>query len=578
MKRVSLRAKLLVGFAVPIALMTVWAVIRYWAVGRTLESADWVAHTYAVIAEGNELEVTLARLVSSDAPPGAEDAELVGLDRRIVKLEAEVADNRDQVARLERFGERFRQWNASRRQGAPDPALAEEARRAIQDFVAHERRILAARNEANADASHVVRLTGVLLPAAAILIALMAAVAISGRIGRRMRALAATADALADGDLERRVRVSGDDELAALAIAFNKMADRLAERSRQTELLAELAEGMQTSADMQEASAIAERLLTKAAGESSGGVTVFNASRNLLTRAFTWGKAPAGGAPLTAETLQPEECLALRRGKTQLVRDVARDGTCKHLGAKHGSTLCVPLLAHGETVGVMSIVDERTSAWTGEVATLFQTIGEQLGVAFANLQLRTRLQNQSIRDPLTSLFNRRYLEETFVRELARASRGDRNVGVLVLDVDHFKRFNDSFGHDAGDAVLRSVGGLLRSSARDSDIPCRFGGEEFVIVFPDIDLETLTRRAERVREAVKALSISHRGQAVGPITISIGAAITPSHGATPDALLAAADKALYEAKASGRDRVIVAPTTQATIPLFSLAPSPLRRTA
>jgi diguanylate cyclase (GGDEF)-like protein len=175
----------------------------------------------------------------------------------------------------------------------------------------------------------------------------------------------------------------------------------------------------------------------------------------------------------------------------------------------------------------------------------------------ANLRLQKTLRVQAVRDPLTRLFNRRYLEETFERELRRAERTRKPLGVIMLDLDHFKVFNDTFGHAAGDALLRVVGQFLLSRSRREDVACRYGGEEFVLIFPDAPLETTTRRAEQLREEARSLQVQHHGHPLGNVTISAGVAAFPEHGSTAATLLRAADEALYRAKTEGRDRVEVA---------------------
>jgi len=185
------------------------------------------------------------------------------------------------------------------------------------------------------------------------------------------------------------------------------------------------------------------------------------------------------------------------------------------------------------------------------------TVAEQASLAVANLLLRDLLRNQSVRDPLTGLFNRRYLEESFDRDLERASRSQRPIGVIMLDLDHFKRVNDTFGHVAGDTVLRKVSEILLQSVRGGDIAARIGGEEFILVLPDASLEVTQGRAEQIRKAVAGCKPTHEGRSIGDITVSSGVAVVPTHGATRQGILQAADAALYLAKNSGRDRVVVA---------------------
>ena len=162
----------------------------------------------------------------------------------------------------------------------------------------------------------------------------------------------------------------------------------------------------------------------------------------------------------------------------------------------------------------------------------------------------------SDQDPLTNLYNRRYMQEALEQELQRATQSCYSVGVVILDLDHFKRFNDTFGHDAGDALLCAVGEVLKSRIRSEDIACRFGGEEFVVILPEASLAEATRLAKDLRVSIGNLKIKHRCQPLGSITASMGVAVFPANGATVDTVLRAADSALYQAKVCGRDRIEV----------------------
>jgi diguanylate cyclase (GGDEF)-like protein len=175
----------------------------------------------------------------------------------------------------------------------------------------------------------------------------------------------------------------------------------------------------------------------------------------------------------------------------------------------------------------------------------------------SNLKMRESLRSLSIRDPLTGLFNRRHMEEFLVRELRRAERMGTPVGIIMLDIDHFKRFNDTFGHDAGDALLRDFGHYLLHGARGGDIACRYGGEEFTLILPGASLEDTHRRAEQFCDGVRTRHFAGSGPKTTPITVSLGVAVFPDHGGTGDLVLKAADAALYLAKYQGRDRVIAA---------------------
>jgi diguanylate cyclase (GGDEF)-like protein len=183
-------------------------------------------------------------------------------------------------------------------------------------------------------------------------------------------------------------------------------------------------------------------------------------------------------------------------------------------------------------------------------------IAEQIALGISNIKLRETLRNQSLHDPLTGLYNRRYLEETLERELSRCSRKSASLALLMVDIDHFKQFNDKFGHEAGDIVIQSLANVLRKCARKDDIACRFGGEEFIFVMPEISLETVEERAKELHEAVSHIHLRHGGIALMQITISIGIAIYPRHGENMHSLIAASDVALYEAKNSGRNKTVL----------------------
>jgi diguanylate cyclase (GGDEF)-like protein len=200
-----------------------------------------------------------------------------------------------------------------------------------------------------------------------------------------------------------------------------------------------------------------------------------------------------------------------------------------------------------------------------QLQVLVRMIRDHLSLALANIRLRETLQHQAIHDPLTDLFNRRYLEETLGREILRAQRKEVALVVMMLDLDHFKKFNDTCGHEAGDHLLQLLADFLKSNIRGGDIACRYGGEEFVLILPETSLEVALLRAEEVRRGVSRLKLSYQGQTLRNITISLGVATFPKHGTNTDDLLKAADKALYRAKAAGRNRVMVANSSEESVP-------------
>jgi diguanylate cyclase (GGDEF)-like protein len=226
--------------------------------------------------------------------------------------------------------------------------------------------------------------------------------------------------------------------------------------------------------------------------------------------------------------------------------------------------MCVPLIVQSDLMGLTwitlahpELADGKTDAPMNGKQQLAVTLSEQIALALSNIRLRENLRQQTIRDALTGLYNRRFLEESLNREMARCKRNGTVFGVLMMDLDHFKRINDTFGHDAGDSVLRSIAQALQENSRESDIACRFGGEEFIIVLPDTGREGAAIRAERILAVVRGLHVTHNDKPLGSITVSLGLAMYPQNGETVKAIVQSADKALYAAKGAGRDRLVMA---------------------
>lgn len=301
----------------------------------------------------------------------------------------------------------------------------------------------------------------------------------------------------------------------------------------------------------------------------SGSVTVLRSSGNLMETMAGWGPNPP-----EQRVFGPDECWAFRRGRPHFVTVDNAPLRCAHLTPADGpTTFCVPMMAQGDNVGVLQFnfalqdADEQRDE-SGMVhstrARLATALAEHTALALANLRLREALRSQSIVDSLTGLFNRRYLENMLERECRRAVRAKRPLSVLMLDVDHFKQFNDTWGHEGGDAVLRELSALMRSHFRGDDIACRYGGEEFVIVLAEASLDAAYARAEELRREVHNLVAQHRRQPLGSITVSIGLAALPDHGVSPEDLVAAADRALYQAKRDGRDRTVTAHVSPQTL--------------
>jgi diguanylate cyclase (GGDEF)-like protein len=280
---------------------------------------------------------------------------------------------------------------------------------------------------------------------------------------------------------------------------------------------------------------------------SAGAVFAIDSSRNLMGVMASWGDSLSP----TQHILSPEDCCAMRGSRLHLRLETSQGLSCRHFsGSIPDAYLCLPLAALGETLGILHISVPNSDVFSPARLALIQQSGEYAALRLANLRLREKLHDQSIRDPLTGLYNRRFLEAALEQELHRSSRHHTGLGVIMADIDKFKSFNDSFGHNAGDIVLKEIGALFRRSVRTEDIVCRYGGEEFLMVLPDTTLESVRERTEVMRDAIEKLELQHAGHALGKVTASFGISFSQDGVLTPDILLRYADEALYESKRRG----------------------------
>ncbi len=334
-------------------------------------------------------------------------------------------------------------------------------------------------------------------------------------------------------------------------------------RTKQTTLLNEMGSLLAASGTIEEVCAVGADSTQKLFPEAhSGALYLLRSSRDLVEAGVRWG-----AKDVLAPTFPPRACWSLRHGQPHWSSSSGSGVSCQHLSrSATGECLCVPMVAQGNTVGVMHLeFDEAAQSRNDSGAEslrdsrqrLAVTTASQAALTLASVQLRETLREQSIRDPLTRLFNRRFLEESFERELQLASRRKQSIAILFLDLDHFKRFNDTFGHDAGDMVLQSLADLLRNFFRVTDLCCRYGGEEFAIILPESSSQDAAIRANTLRAEVKSLRLQYKKQFLGPLTLSVGVAAFPEHGSIASELLKIADQCLYESKARGRDTVTVA---------------------
>ncbi|KGY06943.1 sensor domain-containing diguanylate cyclase [Vibrio sinaloensis] len=328
---------------------------------------------------------------------------------------------------------------------------------------------------------------------------------------------------------------------------------RIEKSTREIELLHQLANMLAACNSVKEAQVVVADIVPRVLGDINGCVSIMRESRNQLEVKLDWG-----GTWPSSKVYAPNDCWALRKGKYHLSHEKHHNLTCNHMNelSGQGTTLCIPLTAHGNTVGMFHLYFGEHDKLIGEdTKQLAFTLAEHLGLALANLSLQEKLRSQAMRDPLTGLYNRRYFEETMDAKWSKASQEKTELSLLMLDLDHFKRFNDNFGHDAGDYVLKEVANLLTRTVDDGHITCRLGGEELAIICPYTGVTDASLLAEKIVEQVRELHLDMKGLSLGQLGVSIGVATFPELNATPDEMVKAADTALYQAKDNGRSQAV-----------------------
>jgi diguanylate cyclase (GGDEF)-like protein len=329
----------------------------------------------------------------------------------------------------------------------------------------------------------------------------------------------------------------------ALQRAYDELSKQVSELERRNEemtLLSGLAEQLLSAVDQEALVEVVATIAPQLFPNESGLLAL--RERDRFRVAAAWGAGPRVG-----------ESLADGYGGTPWLPTP--------------NQIAIPLVDQEERIGLFAIEASPGARHPQALRQLTTTAADLIGFALANLRLRDRLREESVRDVLTGLYNRRFLDEAIEREFRRAIRSGGALAVVMLDIDHFKVFNDRYGHAAGDSALRTLGRFLLARLRATDIACRYGGEEFTLLLPDTPLDHASRIAERLREEFQTIPMVHAGATYPPLTLSLGLAVSPEDGQSAPALLAAADAALYAAKAGGRNRVVFSGPPPAPPPSF-----------
>jgi diguanylate cyclase (GGDEF)-like protein/PAS domain S-box-containing protein len=367
-----------------------------------------------------------------------------------------------------------------------------------------------------------------------------------------------------NGDLREQVTQRQNAESALLKAHQEVIArsSEMEQTTNQMRQLAEMSDLLQSCASSSEAHQVAEKALRQFFPLEAGAIYLSGPAGGSLEAFASWNNSNLQ----TTESFERQECWALRRGRPHIFGSSSTSIRCAHVKDKEPvGTICAPMVGQGQSLGVFHLAWPETNsvpstALREKRQNLATGVADIIALAISNVRLREALKDQTIHDPLTGLYNRRYLEDSLHREICRARRTGISVGIIMLDVDNFKQFNDSFGHPIGDQLLRALGTYLKGLVRPEDIPCRFGGEEFTLVLPGASRDIAYERAEKARKGFRNLRLNDTldfGAAAETISLSGGVAVYPEDGDDAGQVLKAADRALYRAKTGGKDCVMLA---------------------
>jgi diguanylate cyclase (GGDEF)-like protein/PAS domain S-box-containing protein len=328
----------------------------------------------------------------------------------------------------------------------------------------------------------------------------------------------------------------------------NLMLTQLQQREFEMSFINKMNETLQTCQESHEAYSIIGNAANELFEQLDGGLAIADVTTHHFETMQEWGDNRT-----LKRIISPKDCWALRTGHAYVVDSPKNSLVCHHFESElEGGYMCIPQISQNGAIGLMVLMAPKGEVISSHQQQLANNFNDVIKLSLINIRLLEMLNEQSIHDPLTKLYNRRFLDETIPRELLRIDREGQHLCICMVDIDFFKRFNDDNGHEAGDEVLKLIGQLLLSNTRKNDIVCRYGGEEFVIIFIDTDLQAVIPKLQYICDKVRGERVYFRGESLPQITISVGVAEAPAHGQTMKDILRAADEALYSAKQNGRD--------------------------
>ena len=518
----------------------------------------WVAHTYAVLAKLEALQTVRFRTITSQRNYLLSSDESFALQFSDGKAEIAVRlhELRDLVSNHPAHGQQVRQISdllGKRMQNATRVVLTvdREGLAAAQQLMAH--------NGSRALDADIDRLVGKFRAEQSLLLTESIARSEARFAQLELVALLAVPLCLLIVGVSFRLlnvenRQRRQSELAVQAANLELQGTLAHARQLSTDMkgLSQFAGMLQSCTDLPELMYIASQMLALLNPPVAGTIYLIRPSRDRAEVGAQWNQHRA----LSHELAAIDDCWAVRSSQPHYCDNLLTGVKCAHVElpppSRQTATACLPLSAQGELSGWLYLSGTAPGPLPG--IELMVQAAEQLSLALANIRLRETLRLQSIRDPLTGLYNRRYLEESLAREISRSQRRQLPMVVLMLDIDHFKAFNEIHGHPGGDALLAAFGQLLQSSCRLEDIPCRYGGEEFTLILPEAEASVGLDRARSLLSATAQLVVAHNGLTLPRVTVSIGLATLPRDGNNASSLIEAADLALYRAKSQGRNQV------------------------